>query len=281
MASPNAVSAVRIRRLSHRPDAVTVLVVVIIVVCLVGPFLWPYPADKIGAGLPYLAPGWGHPMGTDDLGRDLLARILAGGRITLGVAGAATVVSLILGITWGVVAAARRGWVDEALMRTADGFMAIPQIVFALVCVAAFGATVVSLTIIVGFLLAPATARIVRSVTLAELTADYAIAAQACGLPKWRVLIREVLPNLLPTVAVQATINLASAIILEATLSFIGLGLQPPAASWGTLLLQGYGKIYNSAWLVLIPTIWIVATIWALMSSSDAMRSRARNGGGA
>lgn len=254
------------------------MVAVIIAACLIGPFLWPYPADKIGAGLPYLAPGLNHPMGTDDLGRDLLARILAGGRITIGVAGAATIVSLIIGVTWGVVAAARRGWVDEALMRTADGFMAIPQIVFALVCVAAFGATVVSLTIIVGFLLSPATARIVRSVTLAELTADYAIAALACGLPKWRVLIREVLPNLLPTVGVQATINLASAIILEATLSFIGLGLQPPAASWGTLLLQGYAKIYNSAWLVVIPTIWIVVTIWALMSASDAMRSRARDG---
>ncbi len=254
------------------------LLLVIVGVCLIGPFLWHFEPTKIGAGRPFLGPDLTHPFGTDDLGRDLFARILAGGRITILVAAGATVISVIVGTVWGIVAASRRGWADEVLMRSADAFMAIPQIVFALVCVAAFGSSIVSLIVIVGLLLSPTTARIVRSVALAELSADYAVAARACGLTRTRILATEVLPNVVPTIVVQATINAAAAIALEATLSFIGLGVQPPDASWGTLLLHGYGKFYSSAWLVVFPTLWIVVTIWALTLTSDTLRSRSRGG---
>lgn len=244
--------------------------------CLLGPLLWHFEATQIGAGLPFLGPGIEHPFGTDDLGRDQLARLMVGGRITVIVATGSALISILIGVIWGVLAAARRGWMDEVLMRTADAFMAIPQIVFALVFVAAFGSSILTLTFIIGVLLAPTTARIVRSVAMSELSADYAVAARACGLGRMRVMATEILPNLLPTVRVQATINVAAAIILEATLSFIGLGIQPPDASWGTLLLQGYGKFYNSAWLVLVPTIWIVVTIWALTATSESLHGRSR-----
>lgn len=266
------------RRRSWRPSAGLVLLLLILAVCIVGPFLWSFEPTKIAAGKPFLGPNLTHPFGTDDLGRDLFARILAGGRITILVATGATIISVIVGTLWGILAASRRGWIDEALMRSADAFMAIPQIVFALVCVAAFGSSIVSLTVIVGLLLSPTTARIVRSVAMAELSSDYALAARACGLSRTRVLATEVLPNVVPTILVQATINAAAAIALEATLSFIGLGVQPPDASWGTLLLQGYGKFYSSAWLVVFPTLWIVVTIWALTLTSDSLRRRDRGG---
>lgn len=275
MADSSTVAA-GLARPRRRIGAGVVVLAVTALACLLGPFLWQFDATQIGAGLPFLGPSLDHPFGTDDLGRDQLARLLLGGRITVVVAAGSAALSILIGVTWGVLAAARRGWIDEVLMRMADAFMAIPQIVFALVFVAAFGSSVVSLTVIIGVLLSPTTARIVRSVALAELSSDYAIAARACGMKRTRILATEILPNLLPTVMVQATINVAAAILLEATLSFIGLGIQPPDASWGTLLLQGYGKFYNSAWLVLVPTVWIVLTIWALTATSESLRDRAR-----
>ncbi|MGB0112167.1 MAG: ABC transporter permease [Ilumatobacteraceae bacterium] len=247
-------------------------------ICLLGPFLWKYEATEIGAGLPFLGPMADHPLGTDDLGRDQLARMMIGGRVTVFVALGSTLISLVLGLAWGLAAAARRGWIDEVLMRLADSFMAIPQIVFALVFVAGFGSSMSSVLIVIGVLLSPVTARVVRSVAIKEFSSDYAVAAKASGQTSMRVLLTEVLPNLVPTVLVQATINVSAAIMLEATLSFIGLGIQPPNASWGTLLLQGYGKFYNSAWLVTIPTVWIVITIWSLTSISELHRRRQREG---
>jgi len=276
MARTSAAETGREATPARRVNIGMVVLAVTALTCLLGPFLWHFEATQIGAGLPFLGPGFEHPFGTDDLGRDQLARLMVGGRITVIVAAGSALLSILIGVTWGVLAAARRGWMDEVLMRTADAFMAIPQIVFALVFVAAFGSSILSLTIIIGVLLAPTTARIVRSVAMSELSSDYAVAARACGLGRTRVMATEILPNVLPTIMVQATINVAAAIILEATLSFIGLGIQPPDASWGTLLLQGYGKFYNSAWLVLVPTVWIVVTIWALTATSESLRSRAR-----
>lgn len=276
MARSSAVESGPVAKPARRVSVGLIVLAVTALTCLLGPFLWHFEATQIGAGLPFLGPGLEHPFGTDDLGRDQLARLMVGGRITVIVAAGSAMISILIGVTWGVLAASRRGWADEVLMRTADAFMAIPQIVFALVFVAAFGSSIVSLTIIIGVLLAPTTARIVRSVAMSELSSDYAVAARACGLGRTRIMATEVLPNLIPTVMVQATINVAAAIILEATLSFIGLGIQPPDASWGTLLLQGYGKFYNSAWLVLVPTIWIVVTIWALTATSESLRRGAR-----
>src|SRR6185312_13579535 len=129
---------------------------------------------------------------------------------------------------------------DEILMRGADIAMAIPQILFALVCVAAFGASLLSLTVITGLLLAPSSARMARTVTIQEKSLDYYSAAVAYGAGKVRLLWTEVLPNIMPALASQAVINAASAMILEASLSFVGLGVQPPQMSWGVLLQQGY-----------------------------------------
>lgn len=209
------------------------------------------------------SPSGAHLLGTDDLGRDVIARTLAGGRITLLVAFGAMAVSMLVGIVWGFVSAASGKLVDEALMRVADAGMAIPPILLALILVAAFGASTWTLAIISGVLLAPQTARIARSALLAELMSDYRLAARATGVSPLRTVFGELLPNASPALIAQASLNIAWAIGIEASLSFLGLGVQPPAASWGTLLQEGYGSLYRSVWLTVVPGFAIFVAILA------------------
>jgi peptide/nickel transport system permease protein len=248
------------------------LILAILALCLASPIIAPYNPYAIAVGDPFAGPSVAHWFGTDDLGRDLLSRVLYGGRITILIAISATVIALIVGTLWGVTAGVRRGWVDEFLMRTADATMAIPQILFALVCISAVGASVISLPLVVGLLLSPTTARMARSAVVSELASDYVVAATASGVKRSRLVISEVLPNIAPQLLVQLSINAAAAVMLEATLSFIGLGIQPPNASWGTLLLQGYAKIWNTYWFVFFPALAVTITILAFNAYGERIR---------
>lgn len=248
------------------------LILLILGLALACPLLAPYDPNAIGVGDPFAGPSSKHWFGTDDLGRDLLSRILYGGRITILIAMTATIIALIIGTLWGVTAGVRRGWLDEFLMRTADATMAIPQILFALVCISAVGASVFSLPIVVGILLSPTTARMARSAVVTELASDYVVAATASGLKRSRLILSEVMPNIAPQLLVQLSINAAAAVMLEATLSFIGLGIQPPNASWGTLMLQGYAKIWNTYWFVFFPALAVTVTILAFNAYGERIR---------
>jgi peptide/nickel transport system permease protein len=248
------------------------LILTILGICLAAPIISPYDPYAIAVGDPFAGPSAAHWFGTDDLGRDLLSRVLYGGRITILIAMSATVIALIIGTLWGVTAGVRHGWVDEFLMRTADATMAIPQILFALVCISAVGASIVSLPLVVGILLSPTTARMARSAVVTELASDYVVAATASGLKRSRLILSEVLPNIAPQLLVQLSINAAAAVMLEATLSFIGLGIQPPNASWGTLMLQGYAQIWNSYWFVFFPAMAVTITILAFNAYGERIR---------
>jgi peptide/nickel transport system permease protein len=171
------------------------LILSILGVCLAAPIIAPYDPNAIGVADAFSGPTARNWMGADDLGRDLFSRILYGGRITILIAMSATVIALLIGTTWGLVAGVRRGWVDEFLMRTADATMAIPQILFALVCVSAVGASVISLPIVVGFLLSPTTARMARSAVVTELASDYVTAAIASGTKRSKLILSEVMPT--------------------------------------------------------------------------------------
>lgn len=248
------------------------LILLIVGISLGAPILSPHDPNKIGVGLPFSGPSLSHLMGTDDLGRDLLSRVLYGGRITVFIAIAATIIALIIGTLWGIVAGVQRGWIDEFLMRTADATMAIPQILFALVCISAVGASVISLPIVVGVLLAPTTARMARTAVVVEFASDYVVAAIATGVKRSRLVFSEILPNIAPQLLVQLSINVAAAVMTEASLSFIGLGIQPPNASWGTLMLQGYAKLWNTHWFVLFPAIAVTTTILAFNAYGERIR---------
>jgi ABC-type dipeptide/oligopeptide/nickel transport system permease subunit len=265
----------RRRTLERRPPAVTKIALgvlaVIVLACLLASLVAPHDPTRLAPTERFLDPSLSHPFGTDELGRDLFSRVLYGGRYSLGIAAGATLVAMLAGAAWGFAAAFGRGLVDELLMRFADVTMAIPQMLFALVFVAAFGATGPGMALIIGALLTPVTARMVRSAVLGELQGDYYTAAVAYGASKPRLVMKELLPNVAGPIGVQAAINAANAIILEAALSFVGLGIKPPDASWGTLLQQGYQKMYQSADYVIYPAVAIFVTIWMLNLLADQL----------
>ena len=243
----------------------------IVAACILAPVIdhyGPITPDPANAFAPASAQHW---LGTDELGRDMLARLLYGGRLSLSVAAGAVVIALVLGTVWGLLAASTRGLADQLLMRTADVAMAIPQILFALVCVAAFGASLPSLIIITGLLLSPTSARMARAVVIQEMTLDYYAAAVACGTGRMRLMATEVLPNVAPALGSQAVINAASAIILEASLSFVGLGVQPPQMSWGGLLQQGYAFLFNDPSYAVGPAVFILLTVLCLNLAADRL----------
>lgn len=244
------------------------LLAVIVLACVLAPLLAPYDPSAQSPDR-FAGPSAAHLFGTDELGRDLFSRVLYGGQLTIFIAGGATLVAMALGIAWGMAAAFAHGVWDEILMRLADTVMAIPQILFALVFISAFGADPVKLAVIIGILLTPTTARLVRSSVLSELQEDYFTAAVAFGSKRSRLLFAEVLPNARGPIVVQAAINAANAILLEASMSFVGLGIAPPEATWGTLVQQGYQKMYQSIGYVLFPALFIFVTIWLLNVLAD------------
>ncbi|CAB4593016.1 MAG: ABC transporter permease subunit [Actinobacteria bacterium] len=259
-------------KVKFRGSASLILLLGTLAIFLLANVLSPYGPNEIGVGDHFAPPSGAHLFGTDNLGRDLLSRILFGGRITVLIALGATSIALILGSAWGILAGIRGGWIDEFLMRTADALMAVPLILFALFCISALGSSVASLILVAGILLSPSTARMARSAVKAELASPYVVSAVASGFSKVRLVWNEVMVNIAPQLLVQISINAASAVMLEATLSFVGFGLQPPNASLGTLILQGYAQIYNSIWFVLFPVITVMMTILVFNNYGEQLR---------
>ncbi len=264
--APRRQQAAFFRRLLGRPTAALAAVVVVglVVGCALAPLFAPYSPTEFDYARLFAGPSWAHLFGTDELGRDLLSRILYGGRTSLGIAALATVIAMIAGTVWGFVAAFRKGWFGELLMRAADVTLGMPVLLIGLVLVAAFGSSIVSLTLILGILFAPATARLARSAILAELESDYYLAATSVGGTPRRLIFEELLPNTMPVLLARASIVAADAIFIEASLSFLGLGVQPPAASWGTMLNNGYASLYSSYWYAIFPGLVIVVAVLAL-----------------
>lgn len=263
-----------VHRLLHDPVGLVALTLLglLVLSAILAPLLARHSPTEIAATELFRPPSADHWLGTDELGRDLFSRVLYGGRIALGIAFGATLIAMVVGVVWGFVSAQAGGWVDEALMRVVDVVMAIPIVMFALILVAALGTNAVTLAIVVGVLLAPATARIARAGILTELQQDYHDAAVAAGVPRLRILFGEVLPNAAPVLIARAAVNAADAIVLEASLSFIGLGVTPPDASWGTLLREGYDQIYRTVWYPLFPGVAIFLAIWSFNMLGDRLQ---------
>ncbi len=258
------------RRIDPVPVAALAVLVIIIVGCALAPLVAPYDPTELSSDR-FVGPSAAHLLGTDELGRDLFTRILYAGRTTVGIAGGAAVVAMVLGAAWGMLAAFSRGLIDDILMRLADTAMAVPQMLLALVFVAAFNPTPVNLAIIVGVLLTPVTARMVRSSVLTERESDYYLAAVAYGASRSRLVLTEVLPNIWAPLGVQTAINVSNGVILEAALSFVGLGIQDPNISWGLLVQWGYQKMSHSLGYVIFPSLAILIVIWMLNLLADQL----------
>lgn len=258
-----------------------IFLIVIVLIAVLAPWVTPYsPTESHSAGT-LQGPGAHFLLGTDELGRDLVSRLMVGLRTTLLVALGTVLVAMVIGSIWGFAAAFGPGWIDNVLMRVVDGLMAIPSFLLALMFVASFGSSISGLIVIIGVTNAPVVARIARAAVLEENGLDYVAAARASGASRMRILRAEIFPNAVPALLVQASLVAGYAIITEAGLSFLGLGTQPPTTSLGLLLLNGYQNIYSAPMYVVWPGVLIVAMVWALNTVGDNARwvldPRARN----
>jgi len=220
---------------------------------------------------------WLHPMGTDDLGRDLLARVLLGGRISLTVGIVSTLVSLIIGIAYGAIAGFLGGRVDEIMMRAVDVLYALPYMIMVIVLLALFGTTSAIAQLLLLFATLGAvswltTARIVRGQVMSLKQQEFIIAARAMGLSNVAIITRHLLPNAMGPVIVYATLTVPSVMLLEAFLSFLGLGVQAPLASWGTLAADGVQNLAVFPWQLLCPGLTMALTLCAFHVIGDGLR---------
>jgi peptide/nickel transport system permease protein len=240
----------------------------------IGPFVVPFDPSFQHLPLRLSGPGWPHLLGLDELGRDILARLVVGARISLFVGIAVVSISASVGTAIGALAGYVGGWVDDAIGRVMDVLLAFPGILLAIALVAVLGPSlghVVMALVAIGWV---GYARLVRGQVLKIRELDYVQAARALGAPMGRVLVRHVVPATLSSVTVQATLGMAGAIIAEASLSFLGLGVQPPTPSWGTMLDAGRSHLFDAPHLTIVPGLAIALLVLGFNFVGDALRDR-------
>jgi peptide/nickel transport system permease protein len=261
-------------RLRKHPSATagSAILSVFIVVALLAPIL-PLP-DPL-ATAPAMArrpPSWEHPLGTDDLGRDLLSRVVYGGRVSLVLGLVATAVGGTVGTLLGLAAGFFRGRVDLFLSQLNDILLAFPSFLLAMAAVAVLGTGINNVMLAVGFSLVPTFARVIRSATLTVRELDYVQAARVAGATSLRIMLRHVLPNVLPPAIVLATVTLGSAILTGAALSFLGLGAQPPVPEWGLMVNEGRRSLRIAWWISTFPGLAIMLVVIGMNLLGDALR---------
>lgn len=248
---------------------------VIIAAAIAAPLLAPYDPvaqPDIVAGST-LAPSANHPMGTDQFSRDVLSRLIFGARISLLVGILATLIAVTIGTAYGLAAGYVGGVVDEIMMRLVDALMSIPRVLLVLALVALWGRmSTTGLILLLGLTGWFQLSRLVRAEVLTARQADYVASARALGAHDFRIAVRHVLPNVLPPIIVFATIGLGNVIVLEAGLSYLGFGVQPPVASWGNMIRDGSELMTSGWWISLFPGLAIVATVVAVNALGDALR---------
>jgi peptide/nickel transport system permease protein len=250
------------------------LLLVVAIAAIIGPVFLPDPLaqpDILAGSVP---PGLGHPFGTDQLSRDILARVVAGARVSLSVALLAVMLSVTIGATIGLVSGYWGGIVDAALMRLVDGALAIPRLFILLLVLAVWERVpVVALIFLIGATGWFTTSRMIRGEVLRLREEGYVRAAEALGAPRRRIIFRHLLPNALGPLLVTATLGVGDVILLEAGLSFLGLGIQPPTPSWGGMILDSKEVLVSAPWAGIFPGLAIMITVWSANLFGDALRS--------
>jgi ABC-type dipeptide/oligopeptide/nickel transport system permease subunit len=264
-------------RLFADPRArIALAVLLAVALCaLLAPLLAPYdPAAQLDiVHLQGQAPSWSHPLGTDQYSRDLLSRVLYGARVSLAIAFGAVALSMSFGILVGATAGYAGGATDVVLMRFVDAALSIPRLLLLLVVIALWNNVgVVALTLLLAGVSWFSVSRLVRAEALAVREEDYVVAARALGSSPWRILLRHVLPNVAGPGVVAATLAIANVILLEAGLSYLGIGVRPPTASWGSIIQDGAERVSDLWWLTVFPGLAILVTVFACNALGDALR---------
>ena len=263
------------RRLLRNRATVASLVTlgVLVLLAAVGPYLVPFSYDQVNKADTWVPPLiHGHLLGTDALGRDLLARLLTGLRVSLAIGMVATLVSLVIGVAWGATAGYVGGKIDEAMMRFVDVLYSLPFIFFVILLMVTFGSNIVLIFVAIGAVEWLTMSRIVRGQTLTLKNKEFVEAARAAGLGQGGIIFRHIVPNLLGPVVVYVTLTIPAVILAESFLSFLGLGVQPPMASLGTLVSGGASDMELAPWLLVFPSLVIVLTLMCFNFIGDGLR---------
>ncbi|MGQ7844663.1 ABC transporter permease [Granulosicoccus sp. 3-233] len=248
------------------------LCLLLLVLTLFGPELAPRDPEQFHFTDRFAAPSAEFPLGTDWYGRDLLSRVLAGSRSTILLALLATVIGTVAGAAIGIVSGFLGGRTDEIIMRLNDALMAIPSLLFALLILSVLGSSSFNAVVAIGIAFTPGMARIARSVTLQAREFDYVSAARARGEGTVWIILAELLPNVISPVIVEATIRVAFAVMTLATLSFLGLGAQPPSPEWGLMIAEGRDHMFRSPWPILVPGVAIALVAISFNLLGDGLR---------
>ena len=269
---------VRLRRTLPRiPDRFAavgaVLIVVVVLAALLAPLLAPYPADRLDPLHSLLPPGGAHWFGTDTAGRDVLTRILYGGRTSLLIAVAVLAVSAVFGVTLGVVAGYAGGWLRDVIMRVTDIFLAFPALLLSLALAVVLQPSVTTVILAIAVTWWPWYARLASSVAASISTRSYVDAARCLGVPAWKIILRHVLPNSLTPVLVQISLDAGGVILTSAALSYLGLGAQEPTAEWGLMVEQGQTLFTTNWWVVTFPGLAILVTAFGFNVLGEGLRN--------
>lgn len=249
-----------------------VIVVVLFVIAVLAPFISPFNPNDIDRKHILEPPGARHPLGTDDLGRDVLSRMVYGSRISLSVGFIAVGIATIIGMLLGAVSGYYGGWTDRAIMRFIDIMLSIPTFFLVLAVIAFVGPSIWNIMIVIGFTSWMGVARLIRAEFLSLKEREFVLAAKALGASDMRIILRHIMVNSMAPVFVSAILGVASAILVESALSFLGIGVQPPTPSWGNMLTSGKDNIEIAWWLSLFPGVAILITVLSYNLFGEGLR---------
>ena len=274
IAMPQSPARLAVRRFLARPVAVAGLAVIIIFIAVAAfaPVIAPYDPVATSWTAIRKAPSALHWMGTDEDGRDVLSRVIFGARASLLAGVVSVLIAAGIGVPMGLLAGFAGGWTDALLSRLIDAMLACPFLILAIALAAFLGPDLTNAMIAIGVSTAPRFMRVARAATLDAASNDYVEAARAVGNPAWRVAVRHVLPNIVPPILVQGTLSIAQAIIAEASLSFLGLGQQPPDPSWGSMLNSAQRFLSQAPWLAVFPGVAIFLCVLSFNLVGDGLR---------
>jgi peptide/nickel transport system permease protein len=264
----------RWRRLARRPPAVVGLVIVLgfVVAALAAPWIAPADPNATSWSAVRKAPSWAHPFGTDDLGRDMLSRVVWGARVSMQAGVFSILLAMAIGVPIGLCAGYYRGALDQLIMRLTDAWLAFPFLILAIGLVTIMGASLTNATVAIGLAATPTYIRLTRGLVLATREEDYVQGARAVGAGDGRVMARYILPNIVSTILVQATVSIPAAVIAEAVLSFLGLGVRPPQPSWGTMLNTAQQFLETAPWMAWWPGLAIFLLTLSFNLAGDGLR---------